>query len=177
MISIVPITTADEQMYSYVEKLIVASFPSDEYRALDQLRAFTDAPNAFTNHVVKEDDRMIGLFTSWDFDDFVYVEHFATDPEVRNGGYGKKIMEAFCNQCSKPIVLEVEEPEEEMAKRRVGFYERLGYKLWGANYEQPPYKEGDHFLPMRIMAYGALECERDYDRVKEMLYKYVYGVK
>lgn len=177
MIKFIPISTADVLRYSYMEKLITTAFPADEYRALDQLRQYTDAPNSFTNHVVQDDDRMIGIFTCWDFDDFVYIEHFATDPEVRNGGYGKKIMETWCKDCPKPIVLEVEEPVEEMSRRRVGFYERLGYKLWKADYQQPPYKEGDHYLPMRIMAFGNLECEHDYEKIKHLLYTQVYGVE
>ena len=44
-----------------------------------------------------------------------------------------------------------------------------------AYYEQPPYKKGDNFLPMKIMAYGNLKCEEDFERVKAALYKHVYG--
>ena len=33
----------------------------------------------------------------------------------------------------------VEIPEEEMAKRRINFYQRQGFSLWEKPYQQPPY--------------------------------------
>jgi hypothetical protein len=73
--------------------------------------------------------------------------------------------------------LEVEIPEEEMAKRRINFYQRQGFSLWEKPYQQPPYKTGDNYLPMLIMAYGDIECGKDFDSVKEHIYREVYNVK
>jgi hypothetical protein len=73
--------------------------------------------------------------------------------------------------------LEVEIPEEEMAKRRINFYQRQGFSLWEKPYQQPPYKAGDNYLPMLIMAYGDIECGKDFDLVKEHIYCEVYNVK
>ena len=72
----------------------------------------------------------VGFITYWDFDSFYYVEHFATNPALRNGGYGKRTLEYLCNYLKHPIVLEVERPVEEMAKRRISFYQRQGFTLW-----------------------------------------------
>ena len=66
--------------------------------------------------------------------------------------------------------MEVEIPEEEMAKRRINFYQRQGFSLWEKPYQQPPYKAGDNYLPMLIMAYGDIECGKDFDLVKEHIY-------
>lgn len=176
MIRIIPITTSNQVQYEYMEKLLTASFPENEYRTLSQLRELTDAGNAFVNQIVQDEDRLIGLLTAWDFGNFIYMEHFATDPALRNSGYGKKILEAWCNQTSRPLVLEVEEPVEEMAKRRVGFYQRNGFTLWEKPYQQPPYKPGDSYLPMRLMVRGNLDCEQDFERIKNTIYKEVYGV-
>ena len=151
MITLQRITTADGKLYAFLEGLMTRSFPSDEYRDLDELRDFTDhRPH------------------------FYYAEHFAIDPTQRNGGYGKAVLQHLCQLLDKPIVLEVEEPDEDMARRRIGFYQRNGFVLWDNEYRQPPYKPGDPYLPMRLMVYGPLDSRKDYNRVVRRIYRDVY---
>ena len=107
--------------------------------------------------------------------DFYYIEHFAIDPSLRNGGYGKRVLESIQTKLQGPIVLEVEEPTEEMSIRRINFYKRLNFTLHEKPYMQPPYRTGDSGLPMLLMTYGDIDMEKDFDKVKNMLYKEVYG--
>lgn len=176
MIRFQRITTADAALYGYMERLMQASFPAEEYRDLAQLRLYTDARPQFCNNVILLDEVPVGLFTYWDFGDFLYAEHFAVDPARRNGGVGRDALRQWCAGAGRPVVLEVEMPEDEMARRRVGFYERQGFSLWPNDYEQPPYRPGDGYLPMRLMAYGGLDSQKDYDRVVARIYSDVYGV-
>ena len=90
---------------------------------------------------------------------------------------GKRTLEYLCNYLKHPIVLEVERPVEEMAKRRICFYQRQGFTLWKKDYYQPPYKPGDDFLPMYLMVHGELDCEKDFETIKRRIHKEVYGVK
>ena len=39
---------------------------------------------------------------------------------------------------------------------------------------QPPYRTDDSGLPMLLMTYGDIDMEKDFDKVKNMLYKEVY---
>ena len=121
MIRFQPITTSDVQHYKFMEELLVESFPPEEYRELEHLREYTDRIGNFHNNIIFDDDLPIGFITYWDFDGFYYVEHFATNPALRNGGYGKRTLEHLCEFLKRPIVLEVERPVEEMAKRRINF--------------------------------------------------------
>ena len=141
MIRFQPITTSDVQHYKFMEELLVESFPPEEYRELEHLREYTDRIGNFHNNIIFDDDLPIGFITYWDFDGFYYVEHFATNPALRNGGYGKRTLEHLCEFLKRPIVLEVERPVEEMAKRRINFYQRHGFTLWEKDYYQPPYKD------------------------------------
>lgn len=177
MIKLQRITTADIAFYSFMENLIISSFPSDEYRALEELREYTDAKAHFHNNIILHNDTPVGLITYWDFGHFYYVEHFAIDPAQRNGGHGKNVLSHLCQLLEHPIILEVEEPNEDMAQRRIKFYQRHGFSLWERPYQQPPYKLGDNYLPMLLMAYGDLKCEKDFDQVKEHIYREVYNVK
>lgn len=178
MLRLQRIHTADAELYAFMEQLLTASFPPEEYRALEQLRLYTDTREAFHNNVILDGETPVGLFTYWDFGDFCYGEHFAIDPERRNGGYGKRALEELCRTVHpRPIVLEVEMPEEEMARRRIGFYQRQGFALWDKPYQQPPYKPGDGYLPMRLMAYGGMDPEQDFGKVRDCIYHEVYGVR
>ena len=68
-------------------------------------------------------------------------------------------------------------PTEEMSKRRIGFYERLGFVLDHHVYFQPPYRRGEALLEMRLMTHGELDLERSFERVKTIIHQNVYGVK
>ncbi len=117
MIRLQRITTADTDLYSYMEKLMTQSFPSEEYRELEELRKYTDTKTHFYNNIIFHNNTPVGLITYWDFGHFYYIEHFAIDPAQRNGGYGKSVLNHLCQLLKHPIVLEVEIPQEEMAKR------------------------------------------------------------
>lgn len=177
MLRLQRIHTADQALYDFMEQLLVASFPAEEYRALEQLRHYADTRETFhCNVILDEEDLPIGLFNYWDFGNFCYGEHFAIDPARRNGGYGKRALEELCRTVHpRPIVLEVEMPVEEMARRRIGFYQRQGFTLWDKPYQQPPYKPGDGFLPMRLMAYGDIDPETAFDTVCACIHREVYG--
>lgn len=178
MIRIQPIRTTDLTLYAFMEELLTTAFPAEEYRALHQLRDYTDHTKKFHNNIIIDDDETpIGFITYWDFDHFYYVEHFAINPSLRNGGYGKKVLSYLCEALQRPIVLEVELPIEEMAQRRIHFYQRHGFNLWKREYQQPPYKPGDGFLPMYLMAHGELQCEKDFDEVKRRIYQEVYNAQ
>lgn len=171
------ITTSDTDLYSFMERLLTQAFPPEEYRNLKQLREYTDHIPHFHNNIILQENLPVGFITYWNFDDFSYVEHFAVDPGQRNGGYGKVILNNLVQQLNRPIVLEVEIPDEEMAVRRINFYKRQGFELWENPYMQPPYKEGDNFLPMLIMAHGNINSGKDFDNVKSIIHREVYNVK
>lgn len=177
MLTLKRITTQDKALYAFMENLMITSFPNDEYRDLNELRVFTDTRPQFINNVIIDNDTPIGLISYWNFEGFHYVEHFAIDPSLRNGGYGKKVLQLLCETLPQPIILEVELPETEMAQRRINFYRRNGFTLWENDYLQPPYKKGDSSIPMRLMAYGPLDNLSNYDKVERYIYRNVYGVE
>ncbi|MEG1660128.1 MAG: GNAT family N-acetyltransferase [Bacteroides sp.] len=174
MIRLQPISTADVQHYSFMEELLIAAFPPEEYRELHELRAYTDQTENFYNNLLLDDITPIGFITYWDLGSFYYIEHFAINPSLRNGGYGKKALQHLCKKLQRPIVLEVEPPIEEMAQRRIKFYQRQGFLLWEKEYRQPPYKAGDDFLPLHLMVYGNLVCDKDFDEIKTRIHREVY---
>lgn len=169
------INDANSDEYIQMERLLTRAFPKDEYRELTEMQVLTESNIKFHNNLIYDNGTFVGLITYWDFGNFFYIEHFAIVPEMRNHGYGRKVMEKVKALLRHPIVLEVECPTEEMSRRRIGFYERQGFQLWKSEYMQPPYRQGDGFLKLFIMAYGNIHEDRDFENVKTTIHKEVYN--
>ena len=174
MIKLIPIRTIHAE-YAYAEKLLTTSFPPEEYRNLEEWKRYTIEKPAFHNSLITADDRPIGLFTYWDFKDFKYGEHFAIDPALRNGGYGRAALQEICQQLELPIIIEVELPDNDLAKRRIAFYQRQGFTLWEKSYLQPPYQPHYPSLPMYLMAYGPIS-ETRFEEITRSIHREVYGM-
>ena len=157
------------------------SFPVDErrlYESPEHFLAFLKSREGkFCAYEIMDGGSFAGFITSWEFEGYVYVEHFAVDGSMRGSGIGSEAFSLLLEKAAqkgKPLILEVEMPEDELSRRRIGFYERLGGKLrTDFEYVQPPYRKDSSPLPMRIMTWG--EIELGPDTLRPML-RDVYGV-
>lgn len=170
------ITTKDTLDLAYLLDLIIESFPPNERRNTADISSLADNEKTYSLYLLSEGEQRVGVLVVWEFDYFVFAEHFAISPEYRNGGYGRKIMEAFLSTLTKPLLIEVELPETEIATRRIGFYERLGFKPWSITYAQPPYDSNHSPFPMILMTHGVIDLESSFEKIKEALYKKVYNI-
>ncbi|MDR0845316.1 MAG: GNAT family N-acetyltransferase [Tannerella sp.] len=177
MLEIKKISTSDRREYAFVEDLYLSSFPKEERRECSQQRAFTDTNPVFSNNIIVEQEAFIGFVGYWHFEQYIYIEHFATHPGLRGRGYGQQVLSLFKEQFPVPVVLEVEKPVNEISVRRIAFYKRQGFVLWEKDYLQPSYYKGGMPIPMYLMAYGALSAENDFETVRDTLYRNVYGVR
>lgn len=164
--------------YAFVENLFLSAFPEDERRPVEDQRRNVDNNEAFRCYLISEDDgRPVGFITLWSLDGFCYGEHFAVDPALRNGGYGGRVMQHLLGELHRPFVLEAEVPADEMSRRRVGFYERQGFRVWDKDYVQPPYRSGGRPLPLYLMVAGETDAMPSVDAVRRAIYREVYGVE
>ena len=159
--------TADDPCFDFCWTLYVEAFPEEERRALGY-HLETLERDAFRFEVILLDDEPIGFFGWWDLDDFRYVEHFATSPDVRGRGYGEEALRQFIGEGVKPVILEVEPPVEEIARRRIGFYERVGFILNPHAYAHPSYHDRQApFVELMIMSSPAPITSAILDRFKQ----------
>lgn len=177
MLRLQRLRSSDTALCRFMEKVLTESFPLEEYRELAELRALTETEDSFHNNLILDDAAPVGVITWWDFGRFHYVEHFAIAAERRNRQYGRGALALARARTRTPLVLEVEPPVEEAARRRIRFYEREGFTLWEKDYLQPPYRPGAAFLPMRLMACGDLRPERDFAQVCGTIHRKVYHVE
>lgn len=162
----------------FVERLYIESFPPTERRSVVKMHALIENNDLFDVFVFVDDDNRIGFLSTWTFDSFIYLEHFAVSPEFRNGGYGKRALALLFEKTTLPLIGEIELPDSsEMAERRSLFYNRHGFVLWDFEYEQPPYEEGYEPIPMKLITYRNIDMDIKFHEVKKQLYKDVYQVE
>lgn len=139
-------------------QLYEISFPKEERRRLGVQEKIM-GNTAYNFEVILEDGKILGFILWWGFRDMVFVEHFATNPELRGQGYGKTILQEFLNRGKRPVILEVELPEPGIKQRRITFYERLGFTLNTHHYVQPPMQKGCGAIPLYLMSYPEVFTE------------------
>lgn len=161
-----------DAVYDIMEK----SFPEDEYRSYDEQKMLF-SKSEYDIYVVDGDDSTLKAFVAvWGFDDFAFIEHLAVNPACRNAGIGASILAAVKEKTGKRICLEVELPENDIARRRIGFYTRNGFSLNEYNYIQPPMSAGKNPIPLFIMTTDGAVEERRFEYIKDKLYEKVYNV-
>lgn len=158
--------------------LYETAFPEVERRPTEQWTGLMTGNKLFHAEAVCHEGAFCGLLTWWDFDSFIYIEHFAICPDLRSAGLGGRAFGHFMElHADKPIVLEVEPPTEETARRRIGFYQRHGMNLIPGNYRQPSYRPGGESIPLCIMCSWPDFAQTHFDRLTAVVHREVYGVE
>ncbi|MDR1973714.1 MAG: GNAT family N-acetyltransferase [Bacteroidales bacterium] len=159
----------ENETVALIEQTYIEAFPKAERRDF----LFVKDEPRFAVYVFYYEGQYVGFITAWTFDLFVFVEHFAIDKSFRGRGLGGLVMKLFMCQTPLPLVLEVELPKDEQSVRRIDFYKRLCFVVLPQEYSQPPYRNGDEWLPMHLMAYPDVPFED----VKRVIHRVVYGVR
>lgn len=161
--------------FPMVYRLMEESFPLDEYRTYSEQEALLYDP-AYGIYILQGSDgaSVKAFLAVWEFDTFLYIEHFAVDPACRNGGVGGGFLREFLRGAGKIVCLEVEPPDSEITSRRIGFYERNHFFLNAYPYMQPAITKGRNPIPLLIMTYGRPVGKKEFDEMKEVLYSRVY---
>lgn len=164
----------NDKEFDQVFAIMKASFPESERRTYDGQKALLSDPHY--RLILEKDGNhpIIAFLAAWEFPLFRFVEHIAVDPAIRGSGIGGRLMTAYIEESSKPILLEVEPPTTDLARRRVNFYKRLGFQYNHFDYVQPPLQKGQPDLPLKLMSYPQSLTEATFSLFKETLYTKVY---
>lgn len=176
-LELIPITDKTNPLLEEIEKTYNESFPPEERREFFLVKELIENQGLFSMLAIVKNNNYVGFFTIWHFADFSYGEHFALNSSARNGGIGGEAFKMVLERTTHPFILEVELPNDEMSTRRIGFYQRLGLELDSHTYYQPPYRKGEEGLEMRLMKYGNIDLDKDFDKVKSIIYRYVYNAE
>lgn len=153
-------------------KLLSDSFPKNELRPKDNMKKAMDNKK-YIVYIYGDDIK--GVTAVWELSEYLFVEYLAVNERFRNNGTGSQILKELCDMYKIPLCLEVEPPESDIAKRRIGFYKRNGFYLNDYYYEQPAYSEKQAAVPLMIMTTEKEISEEEFLIMRREIYKEVYN--
>ena len=172
MINLKPVT---DEKFSSVYKRLIDAFPYEERRdERDEKKCFLKSQFNFCEII--DDGESVGLIVFWVFSKFLFVEHIAINKEIRSKGYGSKTFELLKSQYKLPIILEAESPETEMQKKRIKFYENLGFKINCYDYTQPSYHNAES-VPLMVLSFPQFLNEKEFEEFFKTTREIVYGIE
>jgi ribosomal protein S18 acetylase RimI-like enzyme len=172
MIQLITVSNSIE-LNDDIEQIYLNSFPSDERKEWQELKDLLNHPNFSLNKIV-QGGKSIGLITFWDLPDFVFIEHFAIHESHRGKGTGVSVIKIITEEKPIKIVVEVEEPTTVSNRRRIAFYERLGFTLNEDVYYQPPYSTDKNEVKMLLMSYPEKIKTNNFEEIKTQIHQLVY---
>lgn len=159
------ITYTDHPLFPKAMELYETSFPAHEQRE-DFSQSQILSHSAYHFDVVCDSGDFVGEILYWEIGEFLYVEHFCVHPSMRNKRYGQKILTAL---QSKPLILEIDPPIDEISRRRQGFYERCGFVANPFGHVHPPYHRGCKGHELVVMSSPDKLSQSDYDMFNDFL--------
>ncbi|MGE4214386.1 MAG: GNAT family N-acetyltransferase [Anaerotignaceae bacterium] len=161
----------DVSDFDTIFEIMDKAFPNTEMRTYEGQKKVFEKPE----YSVLMNEEKTAFIALWDFHEAVYIEHFAVKDSTRGNGTGEKMIREFLHTVKGKVFLEVEPPEGEIARRRIGFYERIGFVLNPYYYLQPPYRLDEEATQLRIMTYGKGIDKKQFNEYKNLLYSRVYN--
>ena len=132
----------------------ISSFPEDERRDENDFWAIFNNPNAQVLSI-SENKQPIGYLILWQVLDFIFIEHFEVFENFRGKSLGSKIL-------------------NDIAERRVKFYQRNHFEILDKNYIQPSYGIGKN--PLNLWLMGTF-TPKNMEKYIHEIYKIVYQKK
>lgn len=163
----------DKEEFGQLYALMEESFPPAEIRSFKGQQMLLDKPG-YNVYVLRENSEILAFFAEWANQKYRFVEHLAVNEKYRSQGLGSKTLQAYSALSSKPVILEVEPPGDEIQIRRIKFYERNGFYLSSYSYLQPVINEGHEQVPLVLMTYPELLSNDTLKEVKDWLDQTVY---
>jgi ribosomal protein S18 acetylase RimI-like enzyme len=108
---------------------------------------------------------------------FTFIEHFAIKESIRGKGIGSKAIRLITETKSPRVILEVEEPTDKLARRRIAFYKRLGFSVCKNTYWQPPYSPEKKKVKMLLMSFPDKIQSGEFMEIKKHIYLKVYQLE
>lgn len=175
MIQLLSVTNPDKLNFEF-RQIYESSFPEDERREWAQLPDLLHNIQ-FKIYEIYSQAKFLGFISVWDLEQFSFIEHFAISGTEQGKGYGTQALNQVLSMNSKPVILEVEEPFTENARKRIAFYERSNFSVNDQSYFQPPYSFNKNSVRMLLMSYPTKIEPEYFEKIKAQIHDQVYGYR
>lgn len=165
----------DPMHFDPIYQLMHQSFPIVERRSYEKARELLLRPDYRILAISASEQHIAGFIAEWRLGDILFLEHLAIDPNLRGQGLGSQMMREYLGQTDRPVIIEVETPETDIAERRIHFYQRLGFILSSFGYVQPKMQrvQSDSIF-LNIMTYPEAINEDMFIRIRNLIFAKVY---
>lgn len=164
------ITDSSHALYPTFHALYSVSFPIFEQRTVSQQDYAFGCENYHLN-VYYENETLIGFISYWEFNDYIYVEHFTINDQIRGKGHGSRILHTFIQSSSKTILLEIAPVTNEVAKARLRFYERCGFVQNPYAHKHPSCRTEYQPHDLSCTYFGPIHYRR---RISPVCFRFIY---
>lgn len=169
----------NSELYTIVNQLWIEAFPENERRNTVLQKKMLAEDARFCAYILQHTDssqEVLGAVYLWQFPEFVFIEHLVTAPQLRNRGFGARMITLLKERYHTPFVLEAERPTTALSKRRIEFYQRNGFQICSKEYLQPPYHKEGEPIPMYLLTTDVNYTSDKYEEIVALLYKEVYQI-
>lgn len=154
--------TTEHTYWEETWQIYEQSFPVFERRLFhNQIEAMGE--ESYYCVVAVKSNQVIGKIFYWEWEESIYIEHFAIHPDFRGQNYGSTILKEFIDSTSKTVILEIDPPIDEISKRRLAFYKQLGFNINDYKYTHPPYRKNVKPHELKILSYKKQLDKKAYD--------------
>lgn len=154
--------------------ILEEAFPPSERRTKADQKKLMDMEE-YSIFGLKERGNLIGFVAEWEGPECRFVEHFVVDAACRGNGVGSRLLNDYHDLSDKPVVLEVEPPENDVQKKRIKFYRKNGYHLSEYSYVQPTINADIKGVPLVLMSYPDRLNDDLFLALKDWLFSTVYN--
>jgi len=142
-----------------ISDLLEESFPVHELRSRAMRKRMAEDMRYFPCGAYKG-GLLAGALCYWKTPVAYYIEHFAIRRDLRCRGYGAEILGGFIEK--KRVILEAEPPVEEIQKRRIEFYKKMGFHRSGITFIHPSFQKDAQPYPLEVMSYPSAVDKREF---------------
>ena len=155
--------------FAAAQELYETAFPYLEKRDESEQARIMRNPAYKYGLILSDDGDFDGIMLYWETSSFVYLEHFAIQPDKRNQGRATNALEILKAQSNKLIILEIDPPCDKISERRYSFYRKNGFIMNTYRHIQPKYHFGDADLELKILTYPREITTTEYSQFSDFL--------
>lgn len=162
------------QEFDTFYQILKDHFPTKEVKEYSYLKGMFESGQAHAL-VQKEEDSIIGALCYMEVKEYVFIDYFVIVDVHQGKQQGQQMLQYFKKTINKPIILEVELPTDEISKRRIAFYERMGFILNEHEYVIPPIRSLKFPIYFLLMTDKSPLTKEKFNEIYPSILKTVYG--
>ncbi|EPW8796374.1 GNAT family N-acetyltransferase [Morganella morganii] len=171
MLQLLPVTSPVDPVLDDIRPLYESAFPLHEQRTrAGREKLFSQS--GYYMYQIRDNDCFAGFTGCWQIGSLFYIEHIAIAPQMRGSGVGQQALSLFCQEKQR-VVLEIDPLTDEVAQRRLRFYQHCGFAVNDYIHHHPAYRPEFPPHELVILSYPQVINPEEYQQFKSFLIHHI----